>query len=53
MVWRYGEKVPFHQIWHLSACRVLRKRVLQTLDGRTTDAHVTIVALLCSSTKQS
>ncbi len=60
--WRYSEKVPCHQIWHQSAWRVLRKRVLRadderrrtTTDGpRTTDACVTTVALLCSSTKQS
>ncbi len=43
-MWR---KVRFHQIWHLSAWRVPRKRVL-----RKTDARVTTIALLYSSTQQ-
>ena len=33
MIWRYFDKVPFHQIWHWSAGRVLRKRVLRTDAG--------------------
>ncbi len=48
LFWIYGEKVRFHEIWHQSAWEFMRKRVLRT-DGRTTDAGVTRVVLLCSS----
>ncbi len=37
MLWRYGENVPLHHIWHKSAWRVLRKRDLRTTDGHPRD----------------
>ncbi len=52
MVWRYGEKVPFHQIYHL-ICSTDSEKAGFMDNGQTTDAYVTTVDLLCSSTKQS
>ncbi len=52
MVWRYGVKVPFHQILAL-ICITGSEKTGFTDDGRTTDARVTTVPLLCSTTKQS
>ncbi len=34
LVWRYGEKVPFHQIWHFLAFGI---GILRTDDGRPRD----------------
>ncbi len=51
MVWKYGEKVSCHHI--LTVICLTGSEKTGFTDGRWTDARVTTVALLCSSTKQS
>ncbi len=52
MVWRYGGLVSFLVSVHLTVSEKTMSTDGRTYDGRT-DARVTTVALLCSSTKQS
>ena len=49
LVWGYGGLLPIYKMWHDYACRVLRKWILCTTDGWTTDARTMLLALLTQS----